>query len=225
MYEISANSGSLEQARRNLIESQVRAWEVFDPQVLELLNRVHREDFMPAAYRRLALADFAVPLGHGQYAMTPKLEARLLQCLAPQPGDKALEIGTGSAYLSALLASCSRELRSLDLFPEFLHAARDKLGRYGIANVTLEERDGLAGCAEGAPYDIIAVTGAMYRMRPELPLQLAPGGRLFAVLGRPPAMQATLIRRLAAKVWRTEPLFETEVPFLVGAEEPGEFRF
>lgn len=206
-----------EKARQNMIEQQVRTWEVLDPRVLELLSSVHREDFVPAAYRRVALADINIPIGHGEVTMTPGVEARLLQSLTLQPTDKVLEIGTGCGYLTALLAHSTREVVSIDIYPEFTDRARTILERHGIRNVELQTGDGVHGWSNKAPYDAIAVTGSIPLLTSVFQSQLTVGGRLFIIVGDSPVMEAMLITRLGEKEWTSESLFETDIPALIGA--------
>lgn len=221
---IGANM-NFSQARRNMIDGQVRTWDVFDPRVLESFERLPREDFVTSAYRRLALADSPIPLPHGQETLTPKVEARLLQALAVEPTDRILEIGTGCAYCTALLAYQAKTVCSVDVFPEFPRAAKPKLARHGLENVTLETGDALHGWPARAPYHAIAVTGSLPRRSPAIERQLCVGGRLFAVLGRDPIMTATRVTRIDKDTWRAERLFETTLPPLIGAEQAEEFQF
>ncbi len=206
-----------ERARVNMVEQQVRTWEVLDQRVLDAMSDVPREAFVPQAYRNLAFADISIPLGHGQVMMSPKVEGRLLQALASTTADRVLEVGTGSGYLTALLARLAREIVSVDIYDDFVASASTRLGKLGYGNVRLEAGDALHGWSAGAPWDVIAVTGSV----PELALafgeQLAPGGRLFIVVGEAPVMDARLVTRLGAAEWRTESLFETDLPPLIGA--------
>lgn len=207
---------NFEQARTNMIEQQIRTWEVLDPRVLGLIAEVPRERFVPAGFLRLAFADAEIPLGHGEVMMTPRMEARLVQSVAPTPGDRVLEVGTGSGYLTALLARASAHVTSLDIIGEFTARARTLLAVEGVANATLAEGDGLAGHAAGAPWDVIVLTGSVHRIHADLPGQLAPGGRLFAVVGRAPVMEAVLVTRTGESAWTTDSLFETVLPPLRG---------
>jgi len=203
---------NLEQARHNMIEQQIRPWEVLDQTILDLLQRVPREDFVPERYRKLAFADIEIPLGHGEVMMQPRLEARLLQSLAVRPDDRVLEIGTGSGYVTALLARLGRQVISVEINNELLEQARQRLERQGITNVTLMQGDAAAGWTAGAPYDAILLTGSV----PELPdafrRALAIGGRLVAVVGGAPIMEALLVTRIGEDEWSEEPLFETSTP-------------
>lgn len=212
-------------ARQNMIEQQIRPWEVLDQQTLDLFQSIHREEFVPDGYRQLALADVNIPLAHGEITMTPKVEARLLQSLAVTGEDKALEIGTGCAFLTALLACVAREVHSVDLYPDFTAAAATKLARYGLSNAVFHTGDAVNGWTAQAPYDVIAVTGSVPVLTESFQNQLNLQGRLFVIVGIPPVMEALLITRLGEHEWSRETLFETDLPPLVGAPEPPRFRF
>lgn len=212
-------------ARHNMIQSQIRPWDVRDERVLELLARVPREDFVPAAYRNLAFADMQIPLAHGQVMMTPKLEARLLQALEIRPQDRILEIGAGSGYLTALLAALGAQVVSVETFPDLLEAARQRLAAHGVNNVVLELGDGAHGWERHAPYDAILLTGSVASLPQTLMRQLAVGGRLAAIVGVPPVMEAVLVRRVSEISWSHTGLFETSLPPLANAEPPRKFVF
>jgi len=216
---------NVEQARHNMIQQQIRPWEVLDPRVLELLQEVPREEFVPAAWRHLAFVDMNIPLGHGEVMMAPRVEARLLQALEIKPGDRVLEVGTGSGYLTALLARLAAEVFSVDIEPEFAASARDKLAAHGFSNVSVEAGDGARSWDRHGPYDVIVLTGSV----PVLPeghrQALAVGGRLAAIVGSAPVMEATVVRRTAADGWQSTGLFETELPPLRNAEAPARFDF
>lgn len=214
---------NIEQARFNMIEQQIRTWEVLDQGVLDLLTQVPREEFVPPAFRKLAFADMNVPLAHGQVMMQPKLEARLVQSLDLQPQDTVLEIGTGSGYLTALLAKRARHVYSVDLYADFSAEARPKLSTHGIGNVTLETGDAAQGWAQHGPYDAIAVTGSLPLFSEAFQRQLKTGGRLFMIVGGSPAMEALLITRLGKEQWLRESLFETDIPALINAPQPPAF--
>lgn len=214
---------NIEQARFNMIEQQIRTWEVLDQGVLDLLTQVPREEFVPPAFRKLAFADMNVPLAHGQVMMQPKLEARLVQSLDIQPQDTVLEIGTGSGYLTALLAKRARHVYSVDLYADFSAEARPKLSTHGIGNVTLETGDAAQGWAQHGPYDAIAVTGSLPLFSEAFQRQLKTGGRLFMIVGSSPAMEALLITRLGKEQWLRESLFETDIPALINAPQPPAF--
>ena len=214
-----------EQARHNMIEQQIRTWEVLDVSVLDLFQTLHREDFVPAAYRRLALADINVPLAHDQVTMTPKMEARLLQSVAIQRTDRVLEVGTGCGFMTALLGSAAGEVHSVDIFPEFTNTAGPKLSRYGIGNVRLHTGDAALGWPQVGPYDVMVITGSVPVLPDAYAEQLAPGGRLFVIAGQSPAMEALLITRTRGGGLSRESLFETDLPPLLGLPAPSAFRF
>lgn len=212
-------------ARRNMIEGQIRTWEVLDPRVLDLLERMPREAFVPEAWRRLAYADMCLPLGRGQVMMPPKVEARLLQELEIDPKDKILEVGTGSGWMTALLAQLGGHVYSVEIIPEFKLRAQEKLAAHGIRNVTLEVGDAARGWERHAPYDVICITGSLPVLPDSFLKSLAPGGRLVAIVGRSPVMEAKLIRRLDDDNWSELSLFETDLPPLINAPEPSPFVF
>ena len=216
---------NIEQARFNMIEQQIRPWEVLDPQVLDLLFVVKREDFVPAAYRNLAFADMEIPLGEGQVMLAPRVEARLLQELAVRKSDRILEIGTGSGYMAALLAARGEHVVSLEVRPALADAARTNLQRAGVANVSVETADGSRGWPQRAPFDVIVVSGAVAEIPQELLKQLRVGGRLAAVVGSAPVMEAQLVTCVADGVFNTVNLFETVVPTLDGAAAKPGFAF
>ncbi|MDZ7736131.1 MAG: protein-L-isoaspartate O-methyltransferase [Gammaproteobacteria bacterium] len=190
---------------------------MLDQDVLDLLADVHREDFMPAAYRRVALADVGIPIGHGEITMTPKAEARLLQSLLLDATDKVLEIGTGCGYLTALLGRSAQSVISVDIHEDFTRTAGGRLAEHGIHNVRLETGDAVNGWPGQAPYDAIAVTGSVPVLTESFQSQLAVGGRLFVIVGESPVMEARLITRIGEREWSSESLFETDLPPLVGA--------
>ena len=214
-----------EQARFNMIEQQVRTWEVLDQQVLDLMGSVHREDFIPETYKKLALADVNIPLLHDQVTMTPKIEAKALQAVSISSTDKILEIGTGCAYLTTLLAKSGNHVVSVDIHPEFTRQAAQKLADHGVKNVELHTGNAVNGWSAGAPYDVILVTGSMPMLNPVIEQQLQVGGRLFVIVGLSPVMSAMLITRTSNSSWTRKALFETDLPALIGAETPVKFRF
>ncbi len=211
------------QARFNMIEQQIRTWEVFDERVLDLLVEVPREDFVPEEFRRLALADCAIPLGFGEVMMAPRVEARMLQALAIGPADTIFEVGTGSGYVTALLARLGRRVTSVEIRSDFARRAKAALEAHGIANVTLDSGNGLD--LWGGPYEVIALTGSVPVLPGHLKERLAMGGRMFVVVGTPPVMEARLITRVGAREWSSEGLFETDLPPLQGAPKPRGFVF
>ena len=207
---------NIEQARFNMIEQQIRPWEVLDQQVLDLLFVVKREDFAPPAYRSLAFADLEIPLGSGQVMLAPKIEAKMLQELAIKKTDKVLEIGTGSGYMAALLAARAEHVISVEARPELAEFAKQNLARSGVTNITVETGNGVNGWAQGGPYDAIVVSGSVPVLPDALLKQLRVGGRLTVVVGDAPVMEAQLITCTAEGVYNTVNLFETVIPPLDG---------
>ncbi len=216
---------NLDQARFNMVEQQIRTWEVLEESVLDLLMDTPRDAFVPDRFRSMAYADIAIPLAHGEQMMHPKVEAHALQALNIKPSDRILEIGTGSGYLTALLAKSGQHVVSVDLHDDLQHQAANNLKAHGIENVTLEQGDGLKGWPEQGPYDVIVLTGSVSELPEELKAQLNPGGRLFAVIGHPPAMTAFVFTRLGDIEWEQKALFETDLAPLVGAAKPKTFEF
>ena len=215
---------NIEQARFNMIEQQIRPWEVLDPQVLDLLFVVKREDFVPAVYRDLAFADMEIPLGEGQVMLAPRIEARLLQELSVRKSDKVLEIGTGSGYLSACLGALAREVVSLEINPELASRARAQLDASGHgSNIRIENVDALHYQTDRR-FDAICVTGAMEALPSQFLPWLRPQGRLFVVRGHSPVMEAVLVHN-DVNGPRIESLFETDLPYLVGAAPTPQFVF
>ena len=213
-----------EQARFNMVEQQIRTWEVLDQRVLDLLFAIKREDFVPAAYRALAFADLELPLPNGARMWTPKMEARVIQELDLKPGDRVLEIGTGSGYLTALLASGAGDVTSVEIDAATAADARAKLARHGFSAVRVEAGDGARGFGSET-YDVIVLTGSTPLLPERFFEQLAPGGRLFAVVGEAPAMAARLVRAEGAEARIAADLFETVVAPLVNALAPARFEF
>lgn len=216
---------NIERARFNMIEQQVRPWDVLDPRVLEVLAEVPREEFVPAAHRALAFSDLSIPLGHGQYMMPPRLEGRLLQALDLRPSDRVLEVGTGSGYLTACLARLAGSVLSVDIHADFVETARRKLAGHGIQNAELRVQDAAAGWNEEDAFDAIAVTGSLPRLHRGFHTSLKSGGRLFVMVGQPPLMEALLINRASLQEWTQESLFEASLPPLIHAEGPSKFVF
>ena len=212
-------------ARFNMIEQQIRTWEVLDPVVLALLNEIPREHFVPAEYQGLAFADIEIPIGAGQTMLSPKLEGRILQALSVQKTHHVLHIGTGSGYVTALLASLAKHVTSVEINADLSAKAAQNLAKHAIQNVTLLVADGALGLPNQAPFDLIVYTGSC----PIEPLgvrnQLAIGGALFIVLGTGPAMQAILIQRLSDAAFKQDVLFETYVPELINAPQASTFEF
>ena len=216
---------NLEQARTNMVEQQIRTWEVLDQEVLDLLYVVPREEFVPQQHRALAFSDLELPIGEGQRMWQPKLEARVLQELALRKSDKVLEVGTGSGYLAALMAHRAGHVVSVEISPRLAAFGRRNVERHGIDNVTLETGDAARGWPSHAVYDAIVLTGSTPVLPQAFLEQLAAGGRLFAVVGEAPAMRARLVTCSAPGAWRSTDLFETVIAPLANAEHPPRFRF
>ena len=214
-----------ERARFNMVEQQIRPWEVLDQRVLDLLLRVRREEYVPEAYRALAFADLEIPLGHGEKMLQPKLEARMLQELVLKETDRILEVGTGSGYMTALLASLGGHVYSVEIIPEFSASAAARLAAHAITNVTLEVGDAARGWDKHGPYDAIVLTGSVPILPEAFQNSLKPGGRLIAVVGEPPVMEAQLMTCVTAGVYRTVGLFETCIAPLRNALQPEKFVF
>ena len=216
---------NLEQARTNMVEQQIRTWEVLDQDVLDLLYIVPREEFVPQAHRGLAFSDLQIPIGEGERMWEPKLEARALQELDVRKADRVLEVGTGSGYLTALLAHRAAQVYSVEVKPGLGAFGRGNLERHGTANVSLETGDAARGWERHAPYHVIVLTGST----PVLPRafldQLEIGGRLFAIVGEAPAMTARVVTCTAPAAFHNVDLFETVVAPLKNAEQPSRFRF
>ena len=211
-------------ARRQMIDQQVRAWDVLDLQVLDAMTRVRREDFVPPACRELAFADMCIPLGHGQSMLAPKLEGRLLQALELRADDAVLEIGTGSGYFAACLGALAREVKSVEIFPELAQSARTSLARGDVHNVTVVTADAYS-LVEEARYDAVVLTGSLPLYDARFEQYLAEGGRLVVVVGQGPVMEARRITRSAPGEWLRESLFETVMDPLIHAAEPPRFVF
>jgi protein-L-isoaspartate(D-aspartate) O-methyltransferase len=214
-----------ETARHNMIEQQIRPWDVLDPVVLDLLAKVRREDFVPPVYRSLAFADLEIPLGEGEAMWAPKIEARVLQAVQVQRHEKVLEVGTGSGYLAALLANLAGQVISLERIPALREEADRKLKAHGLNNVTLKAGDGARDWAEDGLFDVIILTGSVPVMPEAYLKRLNRGGRLFAIVGEGAAMSARLITHVEHGAFRDETLFETSVKALANAPEPERFVF
>ena len=218
------NEMNFEQARFNMIEQQIRPWEVLDQRVLDVIAGVPREAFVPERYRNLAFADIRVPIGHDQVMMNPNVEGRLLQSLQIQSSDKILEIGTGSGYLSACLARLGGSVLSVDIVSEFSEQSEKKLRANHISNVTLQTGDAVNGWGENQ-YDVIVLTASLAKLAEHWQQQLNIGGRLFVIVGEEPIMEAILVTRSAEREWGQESLFETEIPPLINSTAPPPFQF
>lgn len=224
-----------EQARFNMIEQQIRPWEVLDNQVLSLLAVVKREDFVPATQKALAFVDMEIPLGTGagQCMLAPKVEARILQELAVQKHEKVLEIGAGSGYMAALLAHRAQQVITLEIDPKLAQTARDNLQRAGLYNAEVRTGDGAAKIAQAVssndplrgPFDVIVLSGSVAEVPASLLSLLKVGGRLSAIVGFEPMMRATLVTRVAEDAWRTTQAWDTVAPRLLNFPEPSKFSF
>ena len=218
------NQTEIEQARFNMIEQQIRTWDVLDQRVLDVMNSIPREQFVPENCRSLAFADTNIPLGHEQVMMAPKLEGRLLQALAIKPDDSVLEIGTGSGYLTACLAALAQHVTSIDIYDDFLEAAATRLADTRISNVELLQMNAMESLPK-QEFDAIAVTGSLQSFDPRFVDALAPHGKLFVVVGDAPAMEAKLVERTEQNDWQTVSLFETSLAPLVDGALPPRFSF
>ncbi|MGA7985084.1 MAG: protein-L-isoaspartate O-methyltransferase [Burkholderiales bacterium] len=216
---------NIEQARFNMVEQQIRPWDVLDQDVLDLLYVVPREEFVPPAQRALAFTDMEIPIGDGERMWTPKIEARVLQELALRKVDRVLEAGTGSGYLTALLAHRAAHVHSVEIRPALAAFGKANLERHGVDNVTLELGDAARGWPQHAPYDVVVLTGSTPVVPHSWLAQLAPGARLFAVVGDAPVMTAKIVYCSEPGAFRTVELFETMLAPLANAEQPSRFRF
>ena len=216
---------NIEQARFNMIEQQIRPWEVLDPQVLDLLFVVKREDFVPAAHRALAFVDMEIPLPGGQCMLTPRVEARMLQDLAVRKHEKVLEIGAGSGYMAALLAHKAQRVISLEILPELVTMARANLQKAGIHNAEARLGDGAKGVPIEGPFDVIVLSGSVAEVPQSLLANLKIGGRLVAIVGEEPMMRATFVTRTAEAAFQTSQPWDTVAPRLMNFPEPSRFHF
>ncbi|MEW5789474.1 MAG: protein-L-isoaspartate O-methyltransferase [Pseudomonadota bacterium] len=215
----------VEQARFNMVEQQIRPWEVLDPKVLDLLSKVKREDFVPQVYRSLAFVDMEIPLGHGEQMWPPRVEARALQALQVQGHERVLEVGTGSGYFTALLASQANAVISVELHADLKSEADRKFHAHGYTNIQTRLGDAARDWTDDGAFDVIVLTGSS-PLLPEAYLhRLNPGGRLFAVIGEGVIMSARLVTCVAAGAFRHDSLFETKVKSLDNALEPERFSF
>jgi protein-L-isoaspartate(D-aspartate) O-methyltransferase len=226
-------SSALEQARFNMIEQQIRPWDVLDLDVLQLLSLVKREDFVPAAHKALAFVDMEIPLAGsneeavrlGQVMLAPRVEARMLQEVAAQKHEKVLEIGTGSGYMAALLGHRAQRVISLEIVPQLAQKARENLQRAGVHNVEVRQADGAKDVSVDGPYDVIVLSGSVAEVPASLLAQLKVGGRLAAIVGQEPVMRFTLITRTGEAAFETRQPWDTLAPRLAGFPEPSRFNF
>ena len=216
---------NIEQARFNMIEQQIRPWNVLDQDVLDLLHVVKREQFVPAAYQNLAFADVEIPLPGGEAMLAPKFEARILQETGVKKHETVLEIGTGSGYMAALLAHRAAKVTTVEINPETAELAKKNLANAGIHNVTVEVGNGAQGWEKGAPYDVIVISGALEVLPEAILKQVKVGGRVAAIVGQAPVMEAAIITRTGENTYSTVKVFETNVRYLTGAPALSHFQF
>lgn len=216
---------NIEQARFNMIEQQIRPWNVLDQDVLDLLHVVKREQFVPQSYQNLAFADVEIPLPGGEAMLNPKVEARILQELKLQKHENVLEVGAGSGYMAALMAHQARQVTAVEISPEIKALAEQNIQRAGIGNVNVVEGNGANGWEKDAPYDVIVISGALENLPETFLKQLKVGGRIVAIVGRAPAMQCVLVTRVSDTAYDTVTVFETNVKMLSGAPTVSRFTF
>ena len=220
---------NVEQARFNMIEQQIRPWDVLEPGVLALLARVRREDFVPATHQALAFVDTQVPLiegsPQGACMLEPRVEARMLQELRLQATDRVLEVGAGSGFMACLLAGLAGDVTSLEIHPDLAEQARQNLRQAGVDNARVLQADGSAGLAQDGPYDAIVLSGSVAEVPPALLAQLRPGGRLLAIVGQEPIMRARLFTHGTGQTFSYVDLFDTMAPRLLNFPEPSRFKF
>jgi protein-L-isoaspartate(D-aspartate) O-methyltransferase len=216
---------NLEQARFNMIEQQIRPWDVLDQTVLDVMTRVPRDSFVPESQQKFAYADIEIPLGHGEAMMHPRVEGRMLQELSVMVDDTCLEVGTGSGYVTACLAHLAQEVYSVDIHSDFIETATQKLAANNISNVTLETRNALTELDTARQYDVIAVTGSVETYTPYFEQMLNPDGRLYITVGAAPVMTAMLVTRTGENAFSRVRLYETELQSLQGIEKKQHFDF
>ena len=216
---------NFDQARFNMVEQQIRPWEVLDNKVLSLLESIHREDFVPVRYRKLAFADIAIPLNCSQFMMRPKIEARMLQALDLKEDETVLEIGTGSGFITACLAALAKRVVSVELFEDLHREAAARLADKNVNNAELFVGDVMGGWQPEQAHDVVVVTGSVHEIPEQFLGWVNPGGRMFVIRGESPAMEALLLTRQDVTEWAVESLFETDLPALVNASREPEFKF
>jgi protein-L-isoaspartate(D-aspartate) O-methyltransferase len=216
---------NIEQARFNMIEQQIRPWNVLDTEILDLLHVVKREQFVPAAYQNLAFADVEIPLPGGEAMFAPKIEARVLQEINLKKHETVLEIGTGSGYMAALLAHKGAKVTTVEINPEVKELAEKNLAKAGVSNVTVELGNGAQGWDKGAPYDVIVISGALEVLPEAILQQVKVGGRIACITGQPPVMEFNIITRTGESAYNTVKVFETNVKYLSGAPATSHFQF
>lgn len=216
---------NLEQARTNMIDQQIRSWAVLDSHVLDVLREIPREEFVPTRHRKIAFADLRIPLGHGQVMMKPIEQGRLLQALALEDGEKVLEIGTGSGFITACLASMTSSVTSIEILPDLAEQAKANLEARGVKGVVLKTGDALEASFGDGEFDVIAVPASVASIPDQMVRWLRPGGRLFIVRGMAPAMEAMVVTRTESGRLSEQSLFDTDMPRLIGAEDAPSFNF
>jgi len=216
---------NFETARHNMIEQQIRPWNVIDQVSLDVMEMIPRENFVADIYRNVAFSDVELPIGFGQHMLAPKIEAKLLQAVQVKKSDQVLEIGTGSGYLTALLATLAKQVCSIELHEELSKQAQQRLAAEGINNVTYVVADAAKGYSQNGPYDVIVLTGSVPAIADEFKNYLAAGGRLFAVVGTGKVMEATLITRAPDNTFSEEALFETVLQPLENIQQADSFTF
>lgn len=215
---------NIDQARFNMVEQQIRTWEVLDPEVLAVLEAVPREDFVPTRYAQLAFADLMIPLPHDQVMMRPVVEGRMLQALELSGSEEVLEIGTGSGFITACLATLAQSVHSVEYFEDLSKRASEHLEERKIANVELSIGDAMADWKPGRQFDVLVVTGAVAEIPPHFAQWLRDGGRMFIICGESPLMEALLLTKQGDQFSRSS-LFETDLPALVNSRRPEPFKF
>jgi len=213
-------SMNIELARHNMVEQQVRPWDVLDSRVLEALTAIRREDFVPPSCRNLAFADLCLPLGHDEVMMKPVVEGRLLQAVSPTREESVLEIGTGSGFVTAWLARLAGEGVSVEQRADFADGARTRLHAANVRNARVEAAEAVRGFDPGRQFDVMVVTGAAHALPQHWRGWIKPGGRLFAIVGTSPAQRATLYARRGVADWEEQAMFETDMPYLTNAAPP-----
>lgn len=214
-----------ERARFNMVEQQIRPWDVLDKRVLDTLFKIPREHFAPTEQRSFAFSDTALPIGHGETMLAPVVEGRILQSLAVEPNERVLEIGTGSGFFTACLANLGQSVHSVDIHPDFTQSAAEKLAALNIDRVVLETGDAVNGWASNERFDVIVLTGAVQRIPESYRQQLNVGGRLFAIVGTEQNMSGIMVTRRTNDQFDTQNLFETYTRYLKGAEPKPQFTF
>lgn len=215
----------IELARSNMIEQQIRTWDVLDTSILQLLDELHREDFISDDYRKLAFTDMRIPIGHEQTTMMPKVEARLLQSLRLTSEQSVLEVGTGCGYLTALLAKKAKHVKSIDIYPDFITTAAEKLAKTGLTNVELDNVNVYDLLEKSERYDVVVLTASLPAIDERFMNLLNENGRMFAIVGESPAMEACILTKQGDAYLKQESIFETDLPALIGTPKKETFEF